>query len=496
MVRVIKYTNGERGYDIYGNTDGVSPKCLHEISNFCQKVYDNGDTSSNAAYRFCKVSDGYLFSVIFRNISDNEQIRIHHKVVNFLMDRTDADNFFLFKFNSISKYYHDLSMRIIKGDKVSDNEIQIHNKSDNLTKGGNYHIPQNVTSTLFMGAICGNIDEFKETQTILVCSNPISKIDWLISHLPIQLRKTISFHTDVCGATELFDVSLALCSQKNFDYITGQHFAGADTRTKYIYSEYEPHLNANTKTEEAKLFSNSEETHLINITSLLHSNENWNLYKILLANYFYPSVDNMSKLVELYIVDLNYGEQETLELFTGKTASKPMIDALRSIDWNKKDYPLFFEWANPPKTKKAKNQKNKSHQAKPKKRGQNNRSKELSVDNVFNENNNSSDTFYGDHNKNHGNGLLNQRSNKSIITQTLSFIVCVLITAALSVLSLTVLMFVFKLGFVNKLSTSGQTLYIALTPNALLDVIKTVLTIFISAIFGYVLRLIWERHFK
>lgn len=94
MERII-YSSGEKGYGLYGKTEGFPDSAVEEVARLYNTtaLLSSGRNGFSYCIRFSPLGENYLFSVIFKGIVSQEETRIHSAAVNYLMNSDEADRF-------------------------------------------------------------------------------------------------------------------------------------------------------------------------------------------------------------------------------------------------------------------------------------------------------------------------------------------------------------------------------------------------------------------
>lgn len=357
MIYTVIYTNGKHGYKCYDTSRGFPKDYIEKIEEIGSRISDfEGDTSTGV--RFSPLGEKYLLSVIFRGITSEDEARVHHLAVNFLMDGADADELMLIPYHLADKMFTALSERIAitreipvpDGFTVSEMMGKIQKRSATAS------VDADLAGSLLMGALCADPAYNGSYQVFLACTEPAKKLEWLLLRLPLSTRKLVSFHTNVRSASDSQQVTLSLCTADSLDRMSGENFAGGERSDKLKFYESAPEINRSSKDPLCALFHRITREQVTAITKLMGESESFSELRVLLAVFLGEySEETLSALVS------TLGDERSAKALEGGLLPKAFSDMMLSRKWSPKTHPsLSAISAKKPARSKAKGKKAKT----------------------------------------------------------------------------------------------------------------------------------------
>lgn len=192
MLHAIIYDNRSKGgFSFYESTPNFPKEYRRPIEEICSRV--ETPLREGVAIRYAPLKDGYyLLSVVFRIFSVEEQNRRHYRIVNFLMNRSAAEDFFSTPFCqealiSVAKECYDQKLQNFPG-----NWDSYRRRSDPPMM-----VQRMNPSTLYACYLQNDFQAF-----IGMDEAPDGEINYLLSTLPYELRLQLSFVIGMESAQE------------------------------------------------------------------------------------------------------------------------------------------------------------------------------------------------------------------------------------------------------------------------------------------------------
>ncbi|MBR5312128.1 MAG: hypothetical protein IKU40_04520 [Clostridia bacterium] len=295
----IEYGNRENGYGFYGSSkDFPIEKYRKAITDICSSMTVFQKTgSAEPALRYGPLGGGdYILSVIYRNMIRAEDHRASVSAVHFILNTREADMMFRDNlFRRRAKGFREYSRLIVENKLPADREDQkkIFEKfmaDGDSTFSAVKNIGEELQIFLYAGALCAQQEPPMKNQIFISGMNPECCLDWLFSHLPASLRKTVSFHTGVENAADSQNIGLNFSNADRFENIRAGGFGGGmPAKKSYYCSEQKAVWNADDEIRrKAELLSRKNEEDDQEIMKLIGEIGSWETYHEILETLWLP----------------------------------------------------------------------------------------------------------------------------------------------------------------------------------------------------------------
>lgn len=242
MIDLLIYDSGPRGQDICDCAGSVCADEIDEVRRICNRLGSGRRTGVSSSLRFSRMKSGrYLLSVI-KYLPPNDRIRAHNRIVSLIMDQPYTDYLLNQDFVHMREILTELA------DMAAQEIYQILNSDTSLA--GVFTRPQDLrepTRQLATALLAGaSFSSSSKKFIIQFDDSGISQYDWLnwlMQTLPIPLRRTVSFHSDIQCAEDTSGVSLTFCSEEIDGELRSQAYSGIEISDICFYRNNEQQIN-------------------------------------------------------------------------------------------------------------------------------------------------------------------------------------------------------------------------------------------------------------
>ena len=187
MFHAIIYDNrASKGFTFYENTPNFPTAFRAPIENICNQYSE--PATDNSSVRYAALGEGaYLLSVVFRVSASEHQQRRHFRIVNFLMDRAVAEDFFSTPFctEALVDFAHNCYLEKLQGFSGNWDAYRRRCSSTSHAISGAPNIKPEILYSCFLS---------KSSQVFVGMENSCdADINYLLNTLPYAMRPSLSF---------------------------------------------------------------------------------------------------------------------------------------------------------------------------------------------------------------------------------------------------------------------------------------------------------------
>ena len=232
--------SAEGGYGFYALSGGFPGSIEDSILQIMCRWGKMGEAPGKNL-RFSELSSDscYLFSFIHRNVTDEFCFREHFQAVHYVVTPEEADYILHYSFRDVYQRFESLSAELVSKQAVPDRceDVQYIFGSFPEERRAHQRIPdRELLESLMFGAFYGRDRKNRTGQVIIAGADPIKALTEVFARLPDNLRKTVSFQTNIESCGEAYGIALAFCSEKAFDEMKMAGFEKREsTNLSYYY---------------------------------------------------------------------------------------------------------------------------------------------------------------------------------------------------------------------------------------------------------------------
>ncbi len=334
MMDIIVFTNKNAGYRLYNKTPSFPDGFEAAILNICNNI-STATADEAFGIRYSPVNGRFLLTAIFHGCISDEEKRAHNTAVNFLLNEEEATALFSHPFSAVAREVRRVSEQIIatESEVLHPIPVSVLIKS----KGRGRSKTETGTTETLSSLLCGALADINREQVFFACTEPEEKLEMLLSVLPLNLRRSLSFHTNVLSASDSSGISLSLCSYSSIENLKATGFVGGDLSTKIIFSESDPALNSEIKPDICRKLAYLTRDKRKLLDALTETEADTELY-IQLAEYIsapLPTNESVNGIIELL------GEQRAADAVYNGSFPTEWLPLVAREYRNARKYPML-----------------------------------------------------------------------------------------------------------------------------------------------------------
>lgn len=243
MIHTIIYANRERGYDLYDRSPDFPERALPAVRSVCERMCSPRPCrEERPRIRFAPAAeDSYLLTACISQPDGNRgESRGHHTGVSFLMDREDADALLDAPARTMR------AASVLTGGLLSGDEEPVALSAEEFLDyspdpASFVSPPEPAMQKALLMAAWYAASPARQGQVMAVSRDGKEEaeacIAWLLSVLPPDVRRRLSFHTGILSAAEGSGTFLKFASPSRFSAMKARDFEGGDKTALALYAE-------------------------------------------------------------------------------------------------------------------------------------------------------------------------------------------------------------------------------------------------------------------